>query len=164
MAACGGGQPSPDVNVRGTNIVVDSAAPFTRHADFPARVESTLDVALKYWGGTWSDLRGKTVAFEGTLHVDCVGSPDAIGCYDGGTIRVSTRDVGTEFNCVEETVLVHEVGHAIIGDPDHTDPRWMDFSSVAQVLDGLTGYDASGKVACPVFVNVWRHPPPSPSG
>jgi hypothetical protein len=58
---------------------------------------------------------------------------------------------------------VHEVGHAIIGDPDHTDPRWMDFSSVAQDLDGLPGYDASGKVPCRIFVNVWRHPPPGPA-
>ena len=55
----------------------------------------------------------------------CASAPEAIGCYDGD-IRVSTRDVSFTYYCVEETVLVHEVGHAVIGDPDHLDyPRRM---------------------------------------
>lgn len=35
--------------------------------------------------------------------------------------RRSTRDANFTFYCVEETVLVHEVGHAVLGDPDHTE-------------------------------------------
>ena len=158
LVSCG--QATPDFDVRGTGVVVRSDAPFTRHADFAARVESTVDAALKYWGGNWSDLAGKNLVFEGGQHVECNGADNAIGCYDG-EIRVSTQDAGVTLPCVEETVLVHEVGHAIIGDPNHEDPRWMDFSPVTQDLQGRQGYDVNGESACPIFVNMWRHPPQS---
>lgn len=82
----------------------------------------------------------------------------ALGCYDG-SIHVSTRDIATVFHCVEETVLVHEIGHAVIGDPDHTDPRWMDFGAVQRRLEGRAGYDEQGSTSCSLYVSVWRHPP-----
>ena len=159
LGGCGGSTPAGDFQVRGTSVVVNSTAPFTHAPDFPARVESTMAAALAYWGGTWADLRDKTVTFEGEQHVPCAGQVEAIGCYDG-SIRVSTRDIGATFSCVEETVLVHEIGHAVIGDPDHRDPRWMDFRSVTSELDGRAGYDDSGQTTCLIFPNVWRHPPP----
>jgi hypothetical protein len=159
LAACGGpAVPVPDFFVRGAGIVVDSSAPFALRPDFPARTESTIDAALKYWGGSWQVLEGRTVTFEGEQHVACPGSPDAIGCYDGN-IRVSTRDVAFTYYCVEETVLVHEVGHAVIGDPDHLDPRWMDFAPVMEDLAGRTGYVEEGEVPCQLWVSVWQHPP-----
>ena len=157
--ACGGSMgPAPDFFVRGTGIVVESSAAFTRRPDLPARIESTIDAALAYWGGSWRSLEGRTVTLDGTEHVPCAGATDAIGCYDGD-IRVSTKDAGSTFYCVEQTVLVHEVGHAVIGDPDHADPRWMDFASVMQGLEGRTGYTEDGEVPCQIWVSVWRHPP-----
>ncbi len=159
LAACSGGGSGSEFQVHRTSVLVDSAAPFTKHPDFPARVESTLDAALAYWGGSWSDLEGKTVVFDGQEHVACQGTSNAIGCFEDGEIRVSTRDAGLTYYCVEETVLVHEVGHAVIGDPDHTDPRWMDFATVVSDLDGRLGYDGSGEVPCRIFVSVWKHPP-----
>jgi hypothetical protein len=158
LCACGKGQAQPDFVVRSTAIVVNSDAPFTKRADFPGRIESTIEAALLYWGGTWAQLEGKTIAFEGGLHVSCSGAPDAIGCYESGEMKVSTRDANLTVYCVEETVLVHEVGHAVIGDPDHTDPRWMDFSSVVRDLEGRPGYDGNGDVPCRIDANVWRHP------
>ena len=74
---------------------------------------------------------------------------------------MSTSDVTFPYYCVEETVLVHEVGHAVIGDPDHTDPRWMDFNAIEQQFQDLQGYAGSAEVPCPIFVSVWRHPPNS---
>ncbi len=148
--------------LHGSRIVNNSGARFTQEVDFPARLESTIDAALKYWGGDWSKLKDLTITFDGDQHVSCEGSPDAVGCYDAGEIRVSTRDVSFTFYCVEETVLVHEIGHAVIGDPDHTDPRWMDFGSVVNDLAGRQGYTTTGDVPCTIFVDVWRHPP-SPS-
>ncbi len=164
VAGCSGGNAvTSEFQVRGANVVVQSAAPFTTRADFPQRVESTVDASLTYWGGSWSDLAGKTISFEDAEHVSCEGNPNAVGCSDGNEIRVSTRDVSSTFYCVEETVLVHEVGHAIIGDPGHEDPRWMDFTPVMQDLQGRPGYDGSGDVPCQIYVNVWRHPPaPAP--
>jgi hypothetical protein len=167
IAACGGGgggggADGSDLQVHGAAILVDSAAPFTAQPDFPSRLESTLTAALEYWGGSWSDLARAKITFVDDDHVACGGNPSAIGCYSEGEIRLSTRDAGSTFHCVEETVLVHEVGHAVIGDPGHTDPRWMDFDSVVQALAGKPGYDASGETPCDIYVNVWRHPPDSP--
>lgn len=157
--ACGGSKgPTPDFMVRGAGVVLQSSAPFTQRPDLPARIESTIDAALVYWGGTWGNLAGRTITLDGAQHVACAGAPDAIGCYDGD-IRVSTTDVSSTFYCVEETVLVHEVGHAVIGDPNHTDPRWMDFTPLMQSLTGRTGYTASGEVPCQIWVSVWQHPP-----
>jgi hypothetical protein len=158
VAACGGAEPS--FHVRDTSVVVRSNAAFTRSVDFPARVESTVDAALSYWGGSWKDLAGATIVLDGSPHVDCAGHASSTGCYDGD-IRVSTQDAGESITCVEATVLVHEVGHAVIGDGDHNDPRWMDFTSLAGALYGRAGYAATGPAACDPVANVWRHPPRS---
>jgi hypothetical protein len=156
LAACGG--ESPDFAIRGTGIFVRSEAAFTRQSDFPSRVESTIQAALDYWGGSWGDLEGSTISFEGAPHVRCGDVTSAVGCYDGD-IRVSTRDAAFTYYCVEETALVHEVGHAVIGDPDHMDPRWLDFRAVASVLAGRRGYGDRDELPCDIFVSVWRHPP-----
>ncbi len=160
LGACGG--PRADFSVHGAGIVVRSDAAFTKQPDFPSRVETTLEAALAYWSGDWKDLQGTTISFEGAQNVECGGKPGAVGCYDGD-IRISTRDYGFTFYCVEETTLVHEVGHAVIGDPGHTDPRWMDFGALASSLGGRMGYQDRGAVACDIFVSVWMHPP-NPSG
>ena len=156
LAACGGA--APDFTVHGAGIVVRSDAAFTKQPDFPSRVETTVEAALRYWGGSWSNLEGRTISFDGSQHVPCGDKTGAVGCYDGD-IRVSTRDIGVTFYCVEETTLVHEVGHAVIGDPGHTDPRWMDFAAVQQLLVGRTGYRDRDQLPCDIFVSVWRHPP-----
>ena len=156
LTACGG--PSPDFTVHGTGIVVRSDATFTKQPDFQYRVESTVEAALAYWGGSWKALEGRTITFDGAQHVQCGHRSSAVGCYDGD-IRVSTRDIGFTFYCVEETTLVHEVGHAIIGDPNHVDPRWLDFNAVERSLAGRRGYRDRDELPCEIFVSVWRHPP-----
>jgi len=138
--------------------MVRSDAPFTAQPDLAHRIDSTLAAALAYWGGSFEQVAGMTITLDGARYVECGGVPGAIGCYDGD-IRVSTGDMGNDFACVEQTALVHEVGHAVIGDRGHTDPRWMDFESVASALDGRSGYDGERQTACPVAVSVWRHPP-----
>ncbi|MGB8932619.1 MAG: hypothetical protein WCC48_15350 [Anaeromyxobacteraceae bacterium] len=155
LAACGG-ERRPDFYVHATGVIVETSAPFAAQGDLADRVESTIGAALVYWGGSWRDLDGVTITLAGEQYVACE-TPNAIGCNDGD-IRVSTRDpsIGT-WQCVEQTVLVHEVGHSVIGDPDHTDPRWMDFSPVQATLDGRTGYTATDEVPCALYPSVWRH-------
>ncbi len=160
LAGCAG--EAPAFQVRDVGVVIRSSAAFVAQDDFPTRIESTLDVAVRYWGGDWDALRGKTVTFEGEAHVDCAGHGNAVGCYDGD-IRVSTRDVDFVFYCVEETALVHEVGHAVIGDADHTDPRWMDFAAVVASLQGRPGYASGNEVPCALYPSVWQHLPPAPA-
>ena len=156
LSACGSVEPG--FTVRDVTVTVRTDAAFTRSQDFPARVESTVEAALAYWGGSWADLAGSAIVFEGAAHVACPGIGPSIGCYDGD-IRVTTQDAGQTVACVESTVLVHEVGHAVIGDAGHEDPRWMDFASLEGALDGRAGYAADGPAPCVPVASVWRHPP-----
>ncbi len=155
-ASCGGTE--ADFYVHDAGVLVESDAPFARQADLPARLESTLAAALAYWGGDWSALRGRTVTLSGGPYVSCGGNDRALGCYDGD-VRVTTSDPGVgTLRCVEQTVLVHEVGHVVIGDRNHEDPRWMQLDPVQEALRGRVGYTAEAEVDCPIFVSVWRHP------
>jgi hypothetical protein len=155
LGACGTEQ---GFAIRGVRVSVETDAAFARAPDFPQRLESTLEIALRYWGGSWDDLSGASIHLSSDASVACAGAT-GLGCWDGATLRVTTRDpsIGT-FACVEETVLVHEVGHAVIGDPMHRDPRWMEFEPVEAALSGRTGYGAAGVVDCLLWPSVWRHP------
>ncbi len=158
LLACNKGA---DFYVHETAVVNDTGAPFAQRTDFPARLESTIDAALGYWGGSWRDLAGLTITLEDGPYLSCGGKSQSLGCYDGN-IRMVTQDPGVGvFSCIEETVLVHEVGHAVIGDRLHQDPRWMDFEAVARALDGRVGYSHAGEVACELYVSVWRSLPAS---
>lgn len=159
LSACGQRPPAaPTFVVHRVGVVVDTGVPFASRPDLPARLESTAEAALAYWGGRWSDLAGATITLDAGDFVTCEGTEGATGCYDGD-VRISTSDFGRPYACVEQTTLVHEIGHAVIGDPDHLDPRWMDFGPVAEALWGRAGYTSDGVVDCPIAVSVWRHPP-----
>jgi len=159
LSACGGG--ATHLQANGVSVVLESSAPFAYAPDFDERLRSTIDVALQYWGGSWDEMNGRTLTLVDDSFVACHGT-EALGCFDGN-IRFTTRDpsLGT-FPCVEATVLVHEIGHAVLGDPNHTDPRWMEMDAVAAELAGRTGYTDSGTTACTTYVSVWRHPLGSP--
>lgn len=156
-SSCGGG--AADFYVNGVGVVVRTGAPFSRSADFQARVEETIAAGLRYWGGSWGDLAGRRITLLDGPYVPCGDLEGAIGCYDGD-LAVSASDPGAgTFSCVEQTVLVHEIGHAVIGDGAHADPRWMDFEAVRVALAGRVGYAAVGETACDLYPSVWRHPP-----
>jgi hypothetical protein len=155
--SCGG--EGVDFHVHGAGVVVRTEAPFARRADLPARMEAALSAALEYWGGGWAHLAGTRIALLDGPYVPCGASAGAIGCYDGD-FRISASDPGAgTFSCLEQTALVHEVGHAVIGDALHQDPRWMDFAPVRDALAGAVKYGAGGEVECEIAVSVWRHPP-----
>ncbi len=157
--AAGCGAPSRSVDVgQDFTVVIDTTAPFAARPDFPGRVESTVAAALDYWGGTWADLRGVTLTVSDDPRVSCAGRA-TLGCTEGREIRITTRDpsVGT-FSCIEQTVLVHEIGHAVIGDATHEDPRWMQMDAISEALRDRPGYTAAGEVTCPIYLSVWRHP------
>lgn len=144
--------------MRGVGIVLNTSAPFVHSADFPGRIESTIDAALRFWSGSWDDIDGATIFLEDNQYVTCNISTTALGCFESGAIHITTRDPGLgTWRCVEETVLVHEIGHAVVGDVNHDDPRWMDFVPVLEVLNGRSGYTDGGETSCPIYVNVWRH-------
>ncbi len=154
--SCGGTE--PDFYVHSAGVVVESPVPFASQPDFPWRIETTIGAALEYWGGDWSVLDGRTITLSGAASIPCGDSTGALGCYDGD-VRITTSDAGTgPVDCIEQTVLVHEIGHAVLGDPRHTDPRWMQFEPVRAALSGRVGYTADGEVDCTIHVCVWQHP------
>ncbi len=156
-AACGSPE-RRDFDVQGMGVVIDSRAPFATSPDLPARLESTVAVALGYWGGGWDDLAGLTVTLTDAPSVPCGGAA-SLGCTEGDEMKVVTADPGAgTVACVEQTVLVHEIGHAVLGDPWHTDPRWMGFDAVAEQLAGRVGYTPDGDAECLIYPSVWRHP------
>jgi hypothetical protein len=158
LVATGCGGRAPDFYVHDTAVVVETPAPFAGRPEFPARFESTISAALAYWGGSWNHLRERTITLSGEPYVACGGNSHALGCYDGD-VQIVTSDPGIgTLRCVEQTVLVHEIGHAVIGDPLHEDPRWMQLEAVADALSGRVGYTAEGEVDCAIYVSVWRHP------
>ena len=156
-AGCGAGE--PEFDVRGVHVMVNTTAPFAAAKDFPRRVEKTIDAALQFWDANWNDISGMTIILDDDQYVSCACSTrGALGCSEPGLIRITTRDpsLGT-WHCVEQSVLVHEVGHAVRNDRDHDDPRWMDFVPVLERLDGGIGYDEQGFGRCPLYLSVWRH-------
>jgi len=162
LTACGGAEDQPRTvqvrSVQGLSVVVDSQAAFTRAADFDSRIQTTVAAALQYWGGTWDLLDHVDVRLVDTAGVAC-GGRESLGCFESPEIRLTTRDPGSgTVACVEQTMLVHEIGHLVLGDPDHTDPRWMEMDSLATELSGRPGYSDDGPAPCETYLSVWRHP------
>ncbi len=143
VAACSGPVQSsvaPDFVVDGLGVKLDTQAiAWTRDADFPARLERTVGAAARYFGGGFADLRGWTVVFTDSMN-DCPTGDAACAYSDMHAMYVtdhhSSAD-GPPALCVEASQVVHEVGHAILGDPCHTDPRWQDFISLERELEAM---------------------------
>lgn len=162
LAACDtSGTAGGGATGEGLDVLVESNAPFARAEDLRPRLDSTIDAALEYWGGTRQDLDGYTLLLVDRPSV--CGLENALGCVQGRRIEVTTQDPGTgTVACVEQTVLVHEIGHLVIGDPNHEDPRWMEMDSVAAALSGRPGYGDGAAAPCLTYPSVWRHPLATP--
>jgi hypothetical protein len=46
--------------------------------------------------------------------------------------------------CVEDTPIPHELLHVLIGDPDHTDPRWTEPTFWTPIADRIDRSGCSG--------------------
>lgn len=156
-AGCGAA-PAGDFAVHGMAVQVETDAPFAQQPDLPGRLESTVAAALSYFGGRWSDVAGTTITITSASRVSCGAAGSALGCHDGPSIRLTVHDPGIgELSCVEQTVLVHEIGHAVLGDPRHQDPRWMEMGPLVEALGGRAGYTRHGEGPCPIYPSTWRH-------
>jgi hypothetical protein len=100
-----------------------------------------MRLGAEYWSGS-DDLapwRAWELRFEASA-MNC-GSLEgrAMGCTDHGdrVMSVSTKDPSSyhykwQVRCVEVTEVIHEMGHALIGDHDHRDPRWRRFGPLLE--------------------------------
>lgn len=103
------------------------------------RTAAAAGTMARVWGGSPGDLDGWTIRFtdrfvetHGTSRV--VGKATRTPILGGGTIVIWS---GTSYVCLEATDLAHEVGHVVIRDHDHSDPRWLDRSFWARMAEAL---------------------------
>lgn len=106
-----------------------SQTAWVQRADAQQRLFATADRAARFWGATGNqDMAGWLVIVQdGTI--ECGGGVD-LGCtyfssWPWGRIVLSAA-AGEAWltRCAEQTLLAHEVGHAILDTPSHEDPRW----------------------------------------
>lgn len=148
LALACGSPPGPaavhaaELTAEGAVIRVSSTAPWAASPTLPQDVARIVGVSLAYWGGSANHLDGWQVSIEDGL-VECWAIRNANGCSDASTrrSRISTAaylDADTkepyQARCPEQTVLIHEIGHIVIGDPRHEDPRWRDFRGPERAL------------------------------
>jgi hypothetical protein len=142
VLATGCFEPARELDVDGVRVTMDAdsaATPFAHDARFEARLERMMRLGAEYWSGS-DDLapwRGWELRFEASA-MNC-GSLEgrAVGCTDesGHLMEISTKDPSSyhykwQVPCVEVTEVIHEMGHALIGDGDHRDRRWRRFGDL----------------------------------
>ena len=138
-AACGGGDRSTTpLAVTLDGPVAPYAPDYLSAPDLAERVSAVVADAARVWGASAAALDGYRIALE-QRPFDCgrdgVTADHIIGCtwLDRRLIQVLALGSG----CPEATVIAHEVGHAVIGDSGHSDPRWRDQAFWARMLDAM---------------------------
>jgi hypothetical protein len=143
-------QPAADFDeVDGVGVKVGTSLAWAHDPALPDRLHRVISAAATYGGGSASQLHGWVVVLEDTW-AECSGiAPHStLGCTRWGEERIGVDVNGVD--CVEQTVLAHEVLHAIIGDACHRSPLWRDFTQVENALrDG----------ECEVSADKWRTDP-----
>ncbi|HEX9243276.1 MAG TPA: hypothetical protein VF875_12610 [Anaeromyxobacter sp.] len=112
------------------------------------RVQLVLDAACDELRLDPSLLYGMTLRIEDD-GIACGDVSGARGCtWRGeGTVSVSTLSwmAGRPpVPCVEDTPIPHELLHVLIGDPNHTDPRWTDPALWRPIAARIEQPDCSG--------------------
>jgi hypothetical protein len=125
--------PAPDYVISGVNIVARDS----ERDPSPEALERALRLSAEWWDGSISDLRGWTVIFhDAAFPLD----PSDPSYLVGGVTRSYSRtmEVALKYDlfCPEISAwpLPHEIGHAIIWDAAHLDPRWEQLDELGRLL------------------------------
>ena len=116
LASCGW-PVEPDFTLEnGLAVSVAGTSAEWAHAEsYPAELEDVTSRALAFWGA--SRLDGWELVLTDARSV----CDDAAGCTHPEARYIEVSVVG---GYDVRNVIAHEIGHAIIGDADHEDPRW----------------------------------------
>lgn len=106
----------------------ESAPAWIHDPRLPERTAKAAGAMARVWGGGPGDLDGWSIRYsdrfiETNGKARVVGKATRTPVLGGGTILIWS---GTSNVCLEATDLAHEVGHVVIRDHDHRDPRWVD--------------------------------------
>jgi hypothetical protein len=102
-------------------------------------VERAVAFGLEIWGAGAEALNGWKIEFT-PYKIPCRDDP-CDGCAFMDERRLAVRQWGL---CPEQTALIHEIGHAVIGDPEHRDPRWAHYS--ASLYEWLAAHPECGAI------------------
>jgi hypothetical protein len=118
--------------------------------DLVTRTWTAAETMARVWGGGPRDLEGWTIKYtdryiarRGRGRV--VGKATRTPLLGGGTIEIWT---GTSDVCLEATDLAHEVGHVVIQDGQHRDPRWLDRAFWGRMAEALRAVVPREDVSC----------------
>ena len=119
--ACGG--PPLTVEVAASPASLEALPAYLSAPGLEDHVREVAGAMAEGWDGDGSALDGHVIRFEQQL-IQCGEVDLAVGCARGDEPVIDLLAWGSA--CVEATVLAHEVGHVVIGDSAHADPRWRD--------------------------------------
>lgn len=128
LVACGGREPLA------VKVTMAKGPEWTRSPELTEQVTTYADAITRAWDGDPSVLDGGAIYFDAQVVDPDSGLLQLGHCYPGSEIHL---EVLRESPCPLASALAHEVGHAVIGDPGHEDPRWHDaafWSSMAAAL------------------------------
>jgi hypothetical protein len=111
--------------VHGACLIIPETAT-VRPTPPDVRAARGIEKGAAYWGvDVDSIVDGVIIRVERAASVRCGSTPDALGCaywepYERERMIVAVDEGDGCF----DAVLPHEIGHFVIGDNAHTDPRW----------------------------------------
>jgi hypothetical protein len=115
----------------GARLVDDPAAEFHVSTEgLVAEAERAIEIGAATWGVDASVLDGWTVAFQGGWFV-CHTRPLATWTFGCTHREQGWIQSGPDGGC-RTSVLVHEIGHVVVGDMEHLDPRWEESTAHEQ--------------------------------
>ncbi|HXJ80246.1 MAG TPA: hypothetical protein VMS64_16380 [Candidatus Methylomirabilis sp.] len=111
----------------------------------PGAIDRAIESALEYWSAGPDLLDGWLITYLD--HAPGCDGP-AVGCtsWDDRTMQLQALDP----SCPETAPLVHEVGHALLHDPEHLSSRWCwqteqeETRRIVRAPDASPGCAASG--------------------
>ena len=138
IVGCGSGehQPTPDYMIEGgIGIKIESgSADWTIDPQFNERIIFIIASTAEYVGHDVGDINGWVIYFRSASYVDGRSK------YAMGTTHhdISTIEVATKYtDCIEESILIHELIHAYISDNNcHNAEIWTgdSLSNIAIIL------------------------------
>jgi hypothetical protein len=128
----------------------ESAPAWVSDPRLAERTKAAAGTMATVWGGSPSDLEGWTIRYsdrfiESHGRSRVVGKATRTPLLGGGTIEIWS---GTSNACLEASDLAHEVGHVVIRDHDHRDPRWLDRSFWERMVAALRAIVPKDDVPC----------------
>ncbi len=125
-----------DLRSDGIPVVMPRAS--MRTPEFEARIAKVIDTGLAYWHVPRSALDGWRIVFVEEAS-RCSATEAATGCNDQAshTITVLLSSHEPISTCIEETSLLHELGHLRF--VDHSQHEWCGLDDVIHSFAGTAG-------------------------